>query len=510
MHRLKNLVIHPFLVAAYPILALLSHNVEEIGMGDALRSLIAAQVAAAILLTLTRLIFKDWRKAGLVTSITLIFFFSYGHIYAAIKGINATALMLGRHRLLVPLFIILWALLVWWVARLKSDLRMATQTITLIAAIALVFPVFNISRYLVRSATYSVPELQSQAGNPGALGYKPDIYYIILDGYARDDVLADLYGYDNRAFLGALEDMGFQIAECSLSNYAQTQLSVASSMNMNYLQSIDEIYADPQNGSRAGLTSLIRQSAVRQFLEGLGYKIVSFESGWGWTDIFDADFFLAPSVRSANYMGLMSGTNDFEVILIKTSGGILVADATIKLPELLTPDLNSPKKVQRARIQYILDVLPLVPRMTSPKFVFAHIVTPHTPFLFDADGGPIEGEVEGADGYRDQVTHINKRILPILRGIIQDSENPPIIILQADHGWALGDPQGRMRILNAYYLPEADEAVDASITPVNTFRMILDEYFEAGYDRLEDLSYYSKYEKPYDYTLIEDTRLGCP
>jgi hypothetical protein len=56
-------------------------------------------------------------------------------------------------------------------------------------------------------------------GRPKEYGLFPDIYYVILDGYARADILDELYGYDNSRFLDYLERHGFFVAETSHSNY---------------------------------------------------------------------------------------------------------------------------------------------------------------------------------------------------------------------------------------------------------------------------------------------------
>ena len=100
-------------------------------------------------LLLFYLLFKRWKKAGLLASLTLILFFSYGHIYAAARLLNLGSLPLGRHRLLFPLFLVLWAVLVWLIARTKGDLRTGTQTANIIALIALLFPLIGFIQYSV-------------------------------------------------------------------------------------------------------------------------------------------------------------------------------------------------------------------------------------------------------------------------------------------------------------------------------------------------------------------------
>jgi hypothetical protein len=66
-------------------------------------------------------------------------------------------------------------------------------------------------------------------------GRPPDVYFLVVDGYARQDTLSKVYGLDNSPFLGFLRDHGFYVADAARSNYAQTGLSFSSSLNMNYL-----------------------------------------------------------------------------------------------------------------------------------------------------------------------------------------------------------------------------------------------------------------------------------
>jgi hypothetical protein len=99
-----------------------------------------------------------------------------------------------------------------------------------------------------------------------------------------------------------------------------------------------------------------------------------------------------------------------------------------------------------------------------------------------------------------------------VKQIIANSEHPPIIILQADHGahanMVAGDPdplpvpfyKERFAILNAYYLPNCEtEQLYAGITPINTFRVVFNSCFGQDFNLLEDMSYYSKYNSPYKF-----------
>jgi hypothetical protein len=107
-------------------------------------------------------------------------------------------------------------------------------------------------------------------------------------------------------------------------------------------------------------------------------------------------------------------------------------------------------------------------------------------------------------GYPDQVEYANKRMLEILPQMIENSSTPPIIILQGDHGLIdYGSPKDRMSILNAYYLPQGGDAeLYPSITPINSFRVILNAYFGGNLPLLPDVSYYSPSSGNFDYQIV--------
>ena len=129
--------------------------------------------------------------------------------------------------------------------------------------------------------------------------------------------------------------------------------------------------------------------------------------------------------------------------------------------------------------------------------MYLHIPAPHPPWLVDTNGKYLRDKVEKT-GYTAEVSYLNKQVIPLLKSIIQHSKNPPVIILQADHGW--GDVAARrMYILNAYYLPDAANVVYSTITPVNTFRTIFNTYFGGKYPLLPDESFYSPLDDFYDF-----------
>jgi hypothetical protein len=155
----------------------------------------------------------------------------------------------------------------------------------------------------------------------------------------------------------------------------------------------------------------------------------------------------------------------------------------------------------------------------GPKFVFAHIVSPHRPYVFHPETESSraarsrlpEFEVSRADGYilgyRDQVLYLNDRMIPILRDLIEESAAPPVILLMGDHGADEALADERMANLLAVYLPGgAPASLPDSSTPVNAFRFAMSDVFGLDLPRLEDRSYYSTYDAPFDLVPIAN---GC-
>jgi hypothetical protein len=510
--RILDFPWHPLLWGIFPVLALFANNVAEIKFTEAVRSLFVAACVAFMLLLILRFITHEWRRAAAISVLILLAFFSYGHLYLFLEGISPAGLVVGRHRILVPIYLAVFGIATWWVAGRKGDLRVLTQALNVAAVTAVLLPVLQISLYSVREASTGIPDTSNdpQYLHSSESRSPPDVYYIILDGYSRDDVLEHFYQYENSSFLNELTALGFYVARCSQSNYSQTQLSLASSLNLNYLSALEKGFTEDRT-DRIGMPGLIKHTLVRRSLEQLGYTMVAFETGYYWTQVEDAGVYISPKSSVTSLLDISGGLNSFEALLIRTSAGLVLADGATVLPGLTHLNLDHPHEIHRQRVLFTLDQLSKVAKMPGPKFVFAHIVSPHKPFVFGPQGESVQQEKNPLVGYRDQVAYLNSRMVPLLQKIISDSALPPVIVVQGDHGGVDAEDGDRQAILNAYYLPDnGSQHLYESITPVNTFRLIFNTYFGGRYELLEDISYFSTYKHPFKLTPIPNTRPGCP
>lgn len=489
--------IHVAVFALYPILALLAFNISEINMASGHRALLVSLGAAVLLLIIFRIVYRDWRRAALVSTILLILFYSYGQVYIALKGISWGGVYIFRHRTLIPLWGIIGFALIWWASRKSLNLPTATSVFNTAGLFLLILPVYQLISYPIQG------RMAGSSAKEGVLSLKvgdapPDIYYIILDGYGRADVLKTEYEFDNSEFLNTLQGLGFYVADCSQSNYAQTQISLASSLNFDYLDKLGTFI--PGSDDRGQLEVLIKQSAVRRSLEAAGYKTVAFATGFNWTQWDNANYYLAPRSKAGNL-------NEFEGLLLETTLARLIQDYS------LFGKQDSGSNLYRERTLFALDKLDKLSYIKEPKFVFVHLIIPHPPYVFGPTGGPVAGNEVGttksnneADHYRDQAIYISSRMQEIIPNIIANSTRPPVIVIQGDHGPTVASNlQPRMKNLSVYYLPGVDVKLYPTITPVNSFRVIFNAYFGQNLPLLEDVSRYSAYTDPFSFKPIPNS-----
>jgi hypothetical protein len=488
---------YPLTIALYPPLALLAYNVPEVNAAAGLRSVLLSLLGAGLMVVLLRLIYRDWHAAAFAAAILIALFFTYGHVYDTLSEkwtiSHLTAIMLGLWSVLAVLGLV-WA----WRGRIR--IRGVALIVNIVSLGLVLYSVGTIIAWSIPKSTpvsapvddYApvqelvVPEDQSP----------PDIYYIIIDSYGRSDLLKRSFDVDNSAFLQQLEELGFYVADCAQSNYNRTDVSMASSLNLDYLQNLDDDY-QPGSTTRRTLWDSVIHSTVRANLENIGYRTVAFASGFAWSEFKDADVYITPSLLSSEMTG-------FETLLIRTTPARHFEDLG-----WINLDWIDGERY-RQRTELIFNSMDDLSTMPGPKFVFIHILPPHPPFIYAPDGTPTDPAPfldenrrytydSYTEGYRNQVKYISGQVLTAVETLLEGSSTPPIIILQGDHAPWLQTGSGKFLILNAYYLPGHNDLLYPTISPVNTFRVIFDTYFGAQYDLLPDISYYSPIPNIYEF-----------
>ena len=323
--------------------------------------------------------------------------------------------MIGRGGYLLVVFILILMSATIRATKSRSNFSQLTRFLNRLSSFLVIFSLaisaykISIRRDISASDNFSASEIEKSAN-------LPDIYYLILDAYARADVLKQLYDFDNTEFLEHLTQKGFYIAEKSNANYPRTLMSLASSLNMKYLDHLTE-KVGRDSKSLHPAKNMIKYNEVANFLKRHGYTFVAFSSGHSTTEITNADVYLSKP-------GLIS---EFQNILLNTT----------PIPKLLKGVVDE-YDLHRERLLFIFETLVKMPDMASPKFVFAHIKSPHPPFVFGEGGEPAksgrplhyrttrdlmnENDIqEYIRKYKNQLAAINMKVKAAVDGILEAS-----------------------------------------------------------------------------------------
>lgn len=325
--------------------------------------------------------------------------------------------------------------------------------------------------------------------------FKPDVFYIILDQMAGRDGLKDYLQYDDDWFYASLEKRGFYTAKKSLSNYPITRLSLASSLNMSLLDKYKSA-AGPDNKNWTMMNKLARDNNIARIFKKQGYKYVLVDSGFAASNRSN----LADEILSSSF------TDFFSERILRSS-----------VLELFAGTEESVMSLSRNRILNQFRFLEDMRQDSRPKFVFAHFLCPHEPYLFGAKGEPVfypgdrcdrEWTAETKRAYLAQVEFIQKKTLSTIDRILAQNPNA-IIVLQGDHGTHCSDyvskhsPSDKLlnerySILNAYKVPASIQSKLADdIEPVNSFAVILNGLFNCDVANSPTKQIYSSYDEPF-------------
>lgn len=505
----RNVILaSPFLLAFYSVLFLFSNNLSEYQIKVVFVPLVLSLLFSAAVLLLCKFIFKKIESAALIASTIIFICLSYSRIFSMFtaKSIPLRRFTLEREIVVATLVIFTFGLIIYVIIKYKNNLTFVNKIVTFICMILLLFPIFRIvsfelktGRMFKQSVKKAMPTVQQVKVN----GLRPDIYYIMVEEYAGQKSLSEQHGFDNSKFLNSLKNKGFFVASNSTSNYPKTFLSLASSTNLEYLDFLSPKTHGGSSPDQSIVTPYIQNNKVIQFLKQRGYTIVNLGGWWEQTATNpNADI---------NYVlknGVYPNIDEFTTGFLNTTLAAPIFKQLFNNPNDVSS--NPQSNLNRKTIQYGYQTFKDISQLKSPKYVFAHLFFTHDPFVLDASCKPVSEEVTDKksswENYRDQLLCANTMLKVLVDEIKSNSKIPPVIIIQADEGpFPMNDPissdeswvtagdtafKEKFPILNAYYFPGIKNThLYEDITPVNTFRVLFNDYFNTNYLLLPDINY---------------------
>jgi hypothetical protein len=486
--------LHPFLFALYTVLMVYSHQPGQLFLHSLLRPVLLVLIfsATVYLIGLWRL--GNPAKAAMITTVTILLCLMFGHVVRFI-------LRAASFRSSIDLTLMAWlaslSILCYSIARSRGDWSHVNSILNVTSGVLLLVATAQIGLAEIRmrtAAARDLPEPNPVPPDPHLLKESRDVYYVIFDRYGDATTLQNIYGFDNTPTLHYLRSKGFYVAAKSRANYLKTGLSLASSLNGEHLRHLTGIYGE-NSGDWRPIYRRLESQKVSGYFRALGYHFIQIGSWWDPTMInphadenpsWDrfSEFSRTLLTQSVfYYLGERAGVSSFD-------------------------ETQSVCK----RTLYQFERLMELTRRSDRKFVFAHFLLPHPPNVFTKDGKCLEPmqvrDRNRREGYVSQVQFANTLIERFVESALRTSQTSPIIVIQGDEGpfperyekdevgfdWRGATPEElreKMRILNAYYLPEIDNAavLYPDVTPVNSFRIILNTYFGTEFDLLPDASY---------------------
>jgi hypothetical protein len=505
-----TLPLHPLLAAAYPVLFLFAANAaEHFSLAPLWLPLTAAVGGAAVTLAILWAVTRDPYRAGLMTTVLVIGFFGYGHVWTAVAGsLDSQWPLIGAWALLIMVLLV-----VAW--RAGSAARGVSGFLNIAAGLLLAVNTWSLGVTMASIDNIDDPvrgdgiAVHLDPPDPDDL---PNVYYIIPDRYASLTTLRDVYGHDNEPFLRALEERGFSVARHPHANYPRTSSSLVSSLSMAHLDPA-VLDAEARDGSdwQPLFTRFRERLAVPAALEELGYTYVHLGNYFNPTATnVDADITLSHETQ-----------NEFLNVLLQTTLVRALSD-----PNAAPDDTYDWASLRELNL-WQLDTAERLVDLPGPKYVFAHLVITHEPYVHNEDGS-FTGwdqvqELGWTESYRRQLIYANARLLGLVDRIIA-SDPEAVIVLQSDEGpfpdrMALDDrldwPEAsdeeieqKLGILFAMRVPGADleaEGFHDRATPVNAFRIVFNARFGTDLALLEDRSWvYRDVTALYEWTEVTD------
>ena len=483
---------HPLLVAAFPVVFLFAQNVtEQFSLSPLWVPLLLAVGGAAVLLLVTlalaRAVGASPARAALGLSLLIGLAMTYGHAW------NLVGQSLGLHRYLLTA----WALiataglvLIWRLP--PSAVRRATLGLTIAVGALIVVNLVPIAGLAIRSVSVAAPP--QGGGGPSAEpgdGSMRDVWYIVPDRYAGAEGLRQIYGFDNSPFLDALRERGFEVAESATATYLKTALSLLSTLNLDELD-FEALEAEATGGDDFGPIHrrLQEPHAVGRYLQERGYRYLHVGSIRG------------PTASNA-------AADEIFIYSLATEFGVVLGDTTLlRALERVAPRAFAPglEELHAAQTEFQLRVLNDLADAPGRNFVFTHLLIPHPPYAFNADGSRVTEAQRASrtaeEQYVEHVRFTNARLLALIDRLhAGPPQSWPIIVIAADEGpfpdryaadeehfgWLDARPDellGKFSILSAISVPGVDRAgletagFSDDTTLVNLFRIVFNAAFD--------------------------------
>ncbi len=473
--------IHFLLLSLFFVLHGWNDNYPFVSAGTAAILLTWYWVASLVVFFTGWLLFRSTAKAAVLAFATMTIHFFFGAVYDGLKSIPLLT-AIASYRYLLPAVLLVFVLTLVYLFRTRSNLIRFQSYLFLLMCVLIAVEIILAAARISRNP--SLPAADRQLVLPP--GPKPDIYFILLDGYAGERSLRDVYQFDNSPMMDSLRKRGFYICPGSHSNYNFTPFSLASILNMRYLAGIPDPNAcDATDYARC--VEEIRDNQVVATLRASGYDIFNYS-------VFDLKG--SPSMVNETFLPLKARLINDQTLLSRMQKdlGHLLVVGKYSL-RWFRPDVYTTLRNNQQLIRLTETVS--AGKSPRPRFIYTHLYMPHPPFYFDDKGNLKEaGNIEineSSDNVPAQLDNLratNIMTLRLVDTLIANTGGRAAIVLAGDHGFRARLNGGREAVfntLNAILLPgNKPPPCKDSLASVNLFPVLFNSLFGTKYEMRPD------------------------
>jgi hypothetical protein len=463
----------PLLFAVSPIIFLYSHNIKVLNLGNLVLPVLIAVIAAMALYGLFYFIQRKTLSASMTAVIFIGANYMYGNVYDLLTEYNRFPV---EHFVLLPVMLYLAFYAAYFFNFLNAGLRKAARSILLVMTLAVIgYNLITAVPAEIQKANLAKPAPASAAAASSDPQKKqPDVYFILLDEYAGFKSVREYFHKDYvDDFEKFLKEKGFVVVDNTRAPTSATNLEMAGRLN---------IRSYPWNTNPLTLTQDIVNNKVMRLFKSYGYTTVAFP---GPFPKYTADYNF---YFRANDDSQAVGTGEFQRVLIENT-------MLNGFSDLLLNTETSARSL--SAINSTFEKISDLDEIPSPKLVVAHLLFPHVPFVSDREGKVLNPKYQyNWNYYIGQHEYATSQAQALIERLLEnaDPQNPPIIIIESDHGARNEKLPTRdsvvfddfpeeytVDILFAMYLPGVDTSDIAMNTPpVESFAIVLNKYFNAG------------------------------
>ena len=449
-------------------------NYNAIPAKDALVLFLTYSGVSLFFFAIGWLFYREPFKAAIFSLIVMSFHFFFGAIQDLLKNTFGD-ILITRYIFLFPFFLVVFVLLAWLLKKTKTKpVRLGYYLNILLC----VFILIDVGLLIQKIAQRHPGKTFSNFAINCDSCVKPDIYFLVFDEYSSSSALKEALNYDNGDLDSFLVDKGFRLLPFSRSNYNFTEFSIASTLNMEYLEIPNPSACTVKDYNYC--FERIKSNAVCSVLTSAGYEIINHS-------IFDLP--KNPTPIKEDFLPLKTKLITSQTFLSRIKKDLYyhLVEGRFAINWLSKDLVYSTYYTNKKVIEGTLKAIAESPG--KPRFLYAHVEMPHPPYYFDKYGNEKtreqivkENREMNITSYLDYLPKTNEVVKQIVNKIFSHSKRPFAIILLGDHGYR-SDPikKFQFRNLNAVYFSTGKyNGFYDSITNVNEYRVLFNTFFNTS------------------------------